>query len=165
MGDEVKKTIPALSVDTRVLMDRLLKTNVGDVVEYAELTGLIGRDVQDGARYVLDAAMRKLERDSHAVFGCIKDVGVKRLSSVEVVGTGERSLQRIRRTSKRAAFRQSIVPLDTLDDGTKTKSLTLSAMFGVLLHMTRPKVVQKLEAVCNAQMPTAKMLDEISKTL
>jgi len=170
VADDVTKlaAIPEMSVDARTLMERLQRCQVDETVSYEELSILIGRDVQRDVRYLLATArLRLLEDDDNPMyFGAVTNVGLKRLAAIDLVGTGEQSLQHIRRTSRRAARVQAIVPLQELDAVTKRNALFYQSMFGVLTCMTQHKVVKALETKVEATaLPVGTMLAEMVRTL
>lgn len=158
-------TLPEMSVDARTLMERLSRVDVGDLVTYDELSALIGRNVTQDARHLLRSARARLEKEEHVVFAPVIAVGVRRLDDVGVVATGEQALSHVRRTSHRAARRQSFVDLGKLDESQKKKALLYQSMFGMIAHMTRARTVRAVEAKIVAALPTAKMVDAIRATL
>jgi len=133
-----------LSLDTRTLIERLSKAVVGETVEYLELTGLIGRNIQADARYVLLSALNHCLNDG-LVFGTVRKVGVKRLSDIEIVGAGERALPAIRRTSRRAMKRLSQVQdFTAMPREKQQRHNALASALGVIAHFTKEKQVAQI---------------------
>ncbi len=71
MDKEPKKSIPEMAIDTRLLLQRLLKAEVGEVFPYPDLNGEIDRDVQREANACLQSAMRAALRQE-MVFSTIR---------------------------------------------------------------------------------------------
>lgn len=129
-----------VSVDVKTIAERLKNTAVGDVVTYDDLSKLIGRDVRNGARHVLNGARRYLlVRDRHMIFGIVTSLGVKRLNQKEIVDTGEYATSRIRKMARRSAILIGEgVDRNSLDEPTRVKydrhTALLGGALGSLLH-------------------------------
>lgn len=136
----------ALSVDTRVIFDRLLKSNVGDVIGYEELTKLIGRDVQGKARSCLLSARKRAEREHRIVFGCVFKIGVKRLADTEIVDSGEAILKRARRGVQKGYQRlTNTVDFEKLPESHQVKMSTYASLFNAVATISLPKTMAKIE--------------------
>ena len=104
------RTIPELSIDSKMLYDRLIKAEVGAVIPYRELTEVISRDVQGPARGNMNTARHRALRHNGMVFEAVWKVGLKRLNDTEVVAVGEASLGRIRRVARRGRSGRAKAP-------------------------------------------------------
>jgi hypothetical protein len=139
------RTVPSLSIDTKMLTDRLAKLGTGEMVPYAELSSLIGRNVQKEARGNLMSAMRRLLADG-SVFGTVRGQGVKRLTDLEIVGCGPEIIGRVRRAARRAGAKlANIQDFDALPPEAQTTHNMALSVVGVLAHMTKAGTVRKLE--------------------
>ena len=98
----MKNSIPELSVDAQVLARRLETARPGEVVLYTELSGLIKRNVQREASSCLASARRVVQRERKAVFAAVIKIGLKRLDSVGIVGSGEAGIGKMHRQIGRA---------------------------------------------------------------
>jgi len=74
-GNGNRRSIPEMSVDTRLLIERLSRVEIGDFVSYKELSEVIGRDVQGAARGNLTTARHRLEVDDAIQFGPVVGKG------------------------------------------------------------------------------------------
>lgn len=160
------KVIPALSVDARMVFERLVTVSVGETVTYDELTKLIGRDTQNGGRPVVASARRKAMNEQRMVFAPIKNVGFKRLNDIEIVDTAEADLSKVRRAARRAGKRIAMVDFDRLPNDRKIRHNTYMSMFGALHSMTTQASVKALEKKVNesqAALPLAKTLEVFQK--
>jgi len=91
------------SAETKWLIDRLSKMEIGEIVSYQELTKVAGKDVQK-TRGPLLTARRALQVEQQMSFGCLPGIGIKRLDDEETVAETERSSRRTvtsARTTKR----------------------------------------------------------------
>lgn len=163
MEDETRKTIPEMSIDTRVCVNRLKEAKSGEVIPYKELSELIGRDVQNSAYSVLFSARRIVERDYRIVFHPIRSIGLKRLDDTGIVSVGESTLSKIRKVTKRGIKQIACVQdFNNLSQEQKIKHNTYLSMLGVMHHASQGKSVQKLEnkvREAQASLPLAKTLE------
>ncbi len=161
---EQKAVIQQLSIDAKMIYDRLIGAGVGDTVTYTELTNLIGRDVQDKGRGALITARRRARNIDRMIFGTVRDVGLMRLSDAEIVETGEGTLRHIRRTARRGAQTVLCVQnFNNLPNEKKIQHNTFVSMFGVMAEITKPakiKAIEKSVASSQAALPVAKTLEE-----
>lgn len=150
------KSIPELSLDTRLIYDRLVQAKVDETVGYGELTTLIGRDVRTSARHLLTSAMHRAESQDDMVFACVWGVGVKRLTDREIVGVGDQALSRSRRAARRGARKLSKVrDFSTLSDSEK------------ITHNARLSVLSAIESIASgsAMRKVEKRVSETMQTL
>jgi hypothetical protein len=97
-----RRPIGQLSIDTQTLAQRLELASIGDTITYAELSGLIGRNVQGAARGCLLTARRRVLKRHSIVFGVLLNEGLKRLDNAEIVNTGKPALEHAGRHSRRS---------------------------------------------------------------
>lgn len=157
----MNKSIPEMSVETRLLLQRLEKAAVGETVSYAELTNLCGRDVQGPARGMLYSAMRAT-LSSGVVFATVRKTGVKRLADNEIVGVGEAAIPRIRRLARRSVRKLTAVQdFDAMPNEAKIRHNTMVSMLGAVAHVTGSKTVKEVQlrvAAAQNALPLRKTL-------
>lgn len=158
----MQKSIQELSIDSRVLYDRLISVQEQGFVSYKELSEIVGRNVQKEAYGNLSTAKKMAMREDRMIFGSIMNEGLKRLNDVETINTGEGVLGKIRRASKKGIRTVScIADYNSLPNESKIKhNATLSAL-GVLNAITRPNKMKQLEAkveIAQKTLPVAKTL-------
>lgn len=145
MNNLTKKSIPEMAIDTRLLLQRLLKAKVGDVLTYKELNGVISRDVQRDANPCLQSAMRAALRQQ-MVFSTLRGIGVKRLTDRELAGIGEAARQHIARSARVAMKKMTHVQdFKALTNDEKIRHNTGLAMLGAVAHIASPKNAKALE--------------------
>lgn len=140
------KAIPELSIEARLLTERLKKAEVGEVIPYSELSEVAGRTIQGAARSSLYTAMKRCLNSEGYVFGTVRGVGVKRLSDKEIIGIGDKALPHIRRTAKRAARKMSMVEnYEGLEHEDKVRHNAMISALGMMAHVANEKQIKKLE--------------------
>lgn len=156
-----KKTLFEMSIDTRMLYDRLKKAAIGDVVSFTQMTELLGRSV-DGACGNVQSALHRLEGEGIA-FANVRGTGYQRMNDVEVVNSAEHAREGIRRKAKRAVRRLTCVQeFDRLPNEMKVKHNAALSGFGAIASIMSPGRVKSLEeavARVGAQLPLAKTLE------
>lgn len=158
----MNKSIPELSVDTRLLYQRLIKLQPGEAVTYDELSALIGADVRVKRRSNLYSAMRKALSD-HVVCSAVIKYGIKRLQDDEIAGLGDGVVDRIHGAAGRAVKKLSCVSdFDALSNDNKVKHNAAMSMVGAIALATKPSRVEKVTAAvrtAQSQLPVAKTLE------
>lgn len=160
------KVIPQLSVDARMVFEKMIAVSVGETITYAEMTKIVGRDTQNGARGVIATARRKAMNEHRMVFAPIRNVGFKRLNDTEIVDTAEHDMNRVRHAARRAGKRITMVDFDRLPNDRKIRHNTYMSMFGALHAMTTQGSVKALEkevTKSHAALPLAKTLEVFQK--
>ena len=140
-----KKAIPELSIDTQTIEQMLLGVLVGETVSYHTLSAAIGRDVQHGARHILNSARRRVLREHHAVFEPVTNEGMKRLDDAGKIGAGHWHMRRMRNQARYAMAKVSAVDdFPALPNTLKVEHNVLRAQSGVLLHLSSKRITAKL---------------------
>jgi len=161
---ETKKGIRERSIDTQMLMDRLDKMEVGDVVEYGELTGLIGRDVRPShsAYGNLQSARHALMMEKQKVFDTVPKVGVKRADDVGIVAGGQNDLDGVRRRARKGLRKLACVKYENLPEAHKRRHDTFATQLGVLHQFSRRSTTKKIGSkvdTTQSKLPLGKTLE------
>lgn len=144
------------AAEAAMIVERLLKCTVGEVVSYKELTRLIGRDVQDKGRVALLRAQRDLWRgEAKAVFGTVMRVGVKRLSDDEIAKLGPAAIRRIHKLAQRVDEKMACVQdVAKLSADTRTALISgQSFLRAIAQAATLPHLKQVAELVEDSSKP------------
>ncbi len=167
MTPTTKRAIPELSVDTQILVKRLMSLPIGEMILYEELSALIGRDIrQQPVRGLLRSARHIVLRDEQIVTEAVRGEGLKRLDDVGIAQLGDQHIARTRRACRRTAMKLVCVQkFEALSDELKAKHNTAMGVIAVLSAATRPQFVKRLEGKIAEQLPLAKMLDAIKGSL
>lgn len=164
--EKTKRIDTQMSVDARILRDRLRALDVGDRVGYAELSEAIGRNVQTIARGALATARRALMREDRVVFGVERGEGLIRLNDGEIVEHGSTGLRRIRRAAQRTAKLVTCAEFDRLSPEERSRHNMTLSLTGALQIMTSSHSQKKIEqavSAANEAIPLAKTLEMFQK--
>ena len=149
-----KRTIGEMSVDTRILYERLKKAQVNELVTYQELNDLIKRNVQGEAYFVMATARRRCMAEDMIVYGTVENEGIKRLDPAAIANSGEFFVHRIKKTARRAIKTLSCLTTDEfagLSNEDKVKHNAYRSAVGVVEHFMKPAQVKKIEAAVTEQ--------------
>lgn len=100
----MNKSMFEISKNTRLVYQLLASLAEGEEVKYAELSAIVGGDIQRGARHNLTSAREKAERDDGIVTECIPKVGIKRVARKDLASVGESAISRARNTARHGAM-------------------------------------------------------------
>lgn len=164
---EQKAVIQQLSIDAKMIYERLIASSVGDTITYSELSELIGRDVQRTGRGALVTARRRARNIDRMVFGTVRTSGLTRLSDAQIVETGEGALSHIRRAARRGAQTVLCVQnFNSLPNEKKVQHNTYVSMLGMMAEVAKPakiRAIEKSVEATQAALPLAKMLEELRR--
>lgn len=163
---EPKRAIAERSAEANILIKRLKKLTIGELVGYDELSHLISGDVQTKHRYLLETARRALLNEDRVVIECVWGEGVKRLENEAIPAIGAQARGRIHRISKKAAKKMTCADFDKLSNEQKLEWNTNMSLMGVLAMVTKTSKILQLKAAVTAiedRLPLNKTL-ELFKT-
>lgn len=132
-----------MSADARLLLARLEKASVGEVITYEDLSATISRPV-DGAYGPLRTALRRMLRDKDAVFGCVVGKGFKRLSDAEIIDEGVQAMDQIRRRAQKSVERQMKADFTKLDRERQARFSAQVSVMGTIAFMSKASNVAKI---------------------
>lgn len=152
-----------IHVDAAIILARLKNSAPGQVIEYKELSSLIGRNVQAEARYIMETARRHAKKE-RIYFGVVTNVGLQRLDDSGKVKVGSGMLSKIRRTSRRASQTLAAVEnFNTLSNELKVAHNTALSVFGIIQQVTssgmQKKIAAKVEGVEGGMLAMKKSLE------
>jgi len=157
-----KATILEASADARLLYQRLAKLAPNELVSYAELSEIIGRNVIK-VRHVLATARRMAQRENQIVTGAVSGEGIKRLDGHGIVSSATGRIKAIRGHARRGV-RDLACATEPLEGDDLARHNMAMSMLGALELATRGRSVKKIEAaVSQAQqvIPMARALKEL----
>jgi hypothetical protein len=147
-GQEKQKTIGQASYETQQLVAKLKAVVTAEnyeVIPYADLSKIIGFDVQrDGYSY-LKSAREIVERDTGRLVGIVLGEGVKLLTPEEQVAIGPDSLQRLKRATTKSIKRIGRVQVDRLTADQRLDYHTTASVLGAVHLFTKPRSMAKIE--------------------
>lgn len=151
-----------MGIDSRMLYDRLKLAEVGEVVEYDEMSKIIDRPVQGDGRGSLNTARKAASRDDGIIFGTIRKVGLKRLSDAEIVGKQDQRRRHVKKTAE-SGFNElgRIQSYEKLSAQDKVRHNATASIFAAVSHVTKPSSMKRIEikvAEAQAKLPIASTL-------
>ena len=137
-----------ISVDAQILCDKILeyKDRPGDIITYAELSQIIGRDVQREARSLLTTARRRVMADHNILVDVVPGVGIITLDESQKARTWRSSAERVRRETGRAIRRLATVDYARLSREDQTEVLTGQSFAGAIAQAASAKQIKRIEA-------------------
>jgi hypothetical protein len=148
------------TAETRLLVVRLKKMTVGEVISYVELSALISKPV-DGSSGPLVTARRRMLRDFDMVIACIPGEGIQRLDDKAIVNESLEYGKWIRRKAKRSFERINKANFSTLPREYQMRFSASASVMAAVSFMTGERQMLKLES----SMPSGKKELPISDTL
>lgn len=142
-----KKVLGVRSYETQQLviaLKKLVATDNYDVLTYAELSRICGKDVQHEGRGNLESAVRAAELETSRLFGTVFKEGVKLMTPKEQPTVATDGLVRIRRAVNRRIKRIGRVQMDKLDSEGRTQLGVAASVLGAMQMFSRPKSVEKI---------------------
>jgi len=158
-----KRAIPELSIDARLLAERLEKCQFGEIVPYDELSKVVGRNVRERQGYSqLQAARRVVMRERRMVFAAVTGEGLKRCDDAGIVAVAGSYVDRIHRMTKKSISTLACADFDKLDNSTRIELNAKASQLAVLDQLTTNKAQQKIAAAVKQaedRLPLAKTLE------
>ena len=143
------KGIQAKSADTLIVENQLRTTRPGDVIQYDELSKLLGRDVRTFCLGSVQTARKALIHES-IFFDTIPNEGYKRLTDEEACLSASHYIARAKSASHRGLTHLQNVQFEKLTDEGKRHHLTASAQLGAINMFAAGKAQKKISAAVDA---------------
>lgn len=140
------KTFSELSIDTKIIYDKLLTVRENETITYKEISELIYRDITKH-RGLLYSALNLARRENQMVFDCVPKVGMKRLANNQIVSNVRaRTLAKIKRVSSLAYKKVTATDYDKLNKEERIQHNATVSFLGAIKQIATEKTVQKLES-------------------
>ena len=154
---------PEVSIEVRLLKERLKKLELDEMIPYLELNELIGRDVQHVARNSLEKAKYQLLKENSILFACVVGLGQKRLADPGIVKSGEAAIKGIKRKTRRAILNMTALrDFDKLTQEQKLRHQAQLSIMGTLELMTQETTIKKIGHQCQqtgSALPIGKTME------
>lgn len=154
---------PEVSIEVRLIKDRLKIMELDEFIPYKELNDLIGRDVQHIARNSLEKAKFQLLKEQSMLFACVVGLGQKRLTDPGIVKCGEAAIKGIKRKTRRAILNMSALrDFEKLTNEEKFRHQAQLSILGTLELMSRESTVKKIGHQCEqtgSELPIGKTME------
>lgn len=148
-----QSTLASMSADSRILLNRILKTKLGDRISYSEFETLVGYDVSPRSTgyNVLKRARDLAERDG-IFFSAVRNDkefhGLMRIDHETLVDSSVNVIHGIRKRATKQLKRLAAVTFDELG---RDAQITWNARFShlqAIRQFSAPKVVRQVEIAC-----------------
>lgn len=154
----------SVTIETTLLIERIKVMQPGEVLTYSECNKLIDQDVQAEARHILHSARRICQREYQIVTDAERNIGIRRLTDIELTNDGLRTFGAVRRLAKRGIDRITAVSdFDALPDTEKIRHNAAVSVLALVRSMSRPKSVDRIASAVNTaatgQLPIARTLE------
>ncbi len=152
------------SPDTRFLVQKLRTVKVGELISYEDLATEVVKPIAR-IRNALISARRILLREENIVFDVERDIGLRRLTDTQIVGTATKSARHIRRTARKAVQTlQAVADFSALPRDDQMRHSASVSVFGAVAEMTMERGLSKLQkAVDEKALPFAATLEAFRK--
>lgn len=135
-----------LSVESRMLMQRMQTMEIDEAIPYAELAALIGHHV-DGSSAPLRTARHRLLCDFDMVIAAERGKGVIRLSDRGIVDEAVTRSEHLRKHARRTVFRASkIGDFSALPGEYQKRHSAIVSVNATVAFMSSTRQIAKLEA-------------------
>lgn len=134
---------------------------IGQVVTYAELSALIGRDVRKAGYGNLTTARAKALQENQMVFGTVQNVGLQRLDDSGSLSVAREKLGRARTAARRSRKIAATIEPKNLTKEERVIYETTTVTAAVLDLVTKPakqKILETRVAANNTRPPVADVL-------
>lgn len=156
-----------MSIDTRLIFERLDRAEIGDVVTYDELSEIIGRDL--GECYHLTGTARKRLLGNKKYFEAVPGVGFRRCNDSEKVAAGGNQLTKSRRACRRCVrITTSVDDWDAMTKEDRTRHNIQAATAGCIAGLTSQRRLKAIESRVSNEpepIPQKAVLDAIAASI
>jgi len=153
---KVVRIILALSIESAALTSRLRECKPGDIVTYAELSLLLGKNAREH-RGPLQAARHRLERDERMIFEVIRLVGVKCLSAPEAAASMASHVRRVRKAARKGVRKAQAIDILQVPPEARAGLVATASFLALVDSAGAPASMRRLEASVEKQ-PTTQFL-------
>lgn len=134
------------SPDMLALHARLIKSRVGELITYDELSQLVGRDVQHHFRHLLVAARNKAQQSHNIVFRAVTNEGLVHLDDAGKIEQGYSGIARARSAIRKGRRTLGCVgDVQSLPPEKQSSYHTAISVLGALDLATSPKQVERIK--------------------
>ena len=157
-----KRTIAEMSVESRLLIARLQKAEVGELLTYDHLAGEVGMAVGPSFKSRLYTARHCVLVDHGIHFGTVSGEGVRRSDGAGKLADMESGTSSIRRVAHRKLAIARHIDLTALSPAEQTRYNATVSHLGVLHSFTKSTAVKRIHAAVEkqqAQLPLTQTLE------
>jgi hypothetical protein len=156
----MKPTMFERGADASRLREELAITPIGGVATYVRMSNAIGKPVS-GATGALTSARRIAQREDGLVFGCIRNMGLKRLDGEGIVNLAGAQTQSVRRRARRVVNTLALAAIKDLREGSQRRAVAIASVLLVVADLAQEKSIRQVEHAASgraASLPIAETL-------
>jgi hypothetical protein len=151
-SNDKTKVVGITHANTLLLIKRLREAEVGDIIEYAELSKIIGMDVQSLGDGYLRTARDTLLRDNERFFGVVRGLGVMRCDSKQTNAIASSYRRKIRKAARKAqVILIKGVKYDDLNTDEQREHNVNLSVYGALQQFTKESNVAKVASLVSEE--------------
>lgn len=145
-NEQIKSIISPSSGKHLMLMPRLLAAKVGELITYAELSKLLGEDVQTKGKSALRTARHKIRRSDRITFHVQPDVGIFRPTDEQIADRMKDLRHVIKRKAKSTLLESAcILKIEALTQEQQTKVHMEQLICSMVIDATSSKSAKAIE--------------------
>jgi hypothetical protein len=160
------QTNPEVNIDVRRVEEVLGAAVAGDIIDYGQLSKILGRNVQNGARAIIQRAVKRQLKDGR-LWLCIRKVGYRLAQVSDALPLVEHGRLKVYRTAKREALKLATVDYDALDRDQRTAVLAAQSMYGAVAAFTKADGLKRIEGKIaeseSKALPLARTIEAFQK--
>lgn len=141
------KSFPEITLEHKLVKERLEKAAIFELVSYGELTEIMGRNAQGTGRGIISSVRRELLNDHGILFVPIYKVGLRRAGTEEVFASGKATFIKILRATKRSARALAGLEYQGLSGEQKAKHNALATQLAVLSEFSGGRTTKRIESI------------------
>ena len=156
------RSIPERSLESQVMAQRFREMAIGDVLEYAEASALIGSDAQTESRHLVYTAIKDVLDNQSIHIVCVPKLGWKRISASTALK--DNSAEKRAASLARGRLRElKAIEYESLDQGEKILWNAKASHMNLLRISCKAKSIKKLEQAFSSEGNAQRI--NLSKTL
>lgn len=148
-----KKKLFQVARETYDLFKRIIEMREGDRITYEELTDICGFDVQGDGYAYLHSARKMAENKRGVVTSAIRNEGIARLDSHEIVNDSDSQQRKVRNAAKKGQNRLSCAEYSELSDTDKSTYNMNLIRFRTVDKIHQPVVVKAIKTKYSDNTP------------
>lgn len=160
-----KRAIGARHVDTELLVKRLAKAQMGDVITYAELSAIIGSNIQNEINRTRLASARDIMlAENKIAFDVVRNQGLVRMNDENLSEHHKPVAAKIRRAAKKGIKTMLCAKTEDLSpEKQRAFSAGLSVLGAVQLFTSTKNVLKLADSLKPSAIPQKVNVEEIAK--
>lgn len=153
---------PEIEIEVSAIASALVGLPIGQIMAYADINRVAGRDVTKENRYILLRAVKKAEQDSGARFATVHATGVKRLSAEDLPGIGNAVRTRVKNAAKRGYARLTDLKYNDITPESRRLIDAERSLLGAISAIASDTSAKKVQAgTTTGPLPVAHVMDAL----